>query len=48
MSTNEKEKLIAEFEKFIDSDSVGVLTVSKKVSGDVLIKQEVKILLKKA
>ena len=47
MSAEEKRVLVEEFKKFIDSDSFGVLTVCKKVSGDILVKQEVKVLIKK-
>ena len=47
MSIEEKTVLVEEFKRFIDSDSVGILTVCKKVSGDILVKQEVKVLLKK-
>ena len=47
MSTEEKTVLVEEFKRFIDSESVGILTVCKKVSGDILVKQEVKVLLKK-
>ena len=47
MSIEEKTVLVEEFKRFIDSESVGVLSVYKKVSGDILVKQEVKVLLKK-